>query len=259
MEGAMMMKKSSLTNQIILAHSNNYTHGRDGNTVCKITPHHMAGIMSGKQCAELFQKEGRQASANYCIGVNGDIVLSVPEEYRAWTSSSKWNDCRAITIEVSDCDLNWNISDASWNSLVNLCVDICKRYGFRLTYDGTKYGSLTRHNMFASTACPGKPLQARFPELAKIVNARLDEGKTPTKEGYEVKSYKNGKTKETVYQDSNCTKVIGSLNPYETCDCLGEFTNGKNEKVAVVMYTIDGSKPADRKVGFVKYVGGIGK
>ena len=38
-----------------------------------------------------------------------------------------------------------------------------------------------------------------------------------------------------------------------------KFTNGKNERVAVVMYTIDGSKPADRKVGFVKYIAGIGK
>lgn len=253
-----MMQKSSLTNEVVLAHSNNYTHGRDGCKICKITPHHMAGVMSGKQCAKLFQQDARDASANYCIGVNGDIVLSVPEEFRAWTSASRWNDCRAITIEVSDCDMNWNISKASWDSLVNLCVDICRRYGFKLTYNGTKNGSLTRHNMFANTTCPGKPLQNRFPELVKEVNSRLEEIK-PVQGGYEVKPYKNGSTPEKVYQDSNCIKVIGSLNPYEACDCLGEFTNGKNERVAVVMYTIDGSKPADRKVGFVKYIAGIGK
>lgn len=257
------MQKSSLTNEVVLAHSNNYTHGRDGCKICKITPHHMAGVMSGKQCAKLFQQDARDASANYCIGVNGDIVLSVPEEYRAWTSSSRWNDCRAITIEVSDCDLHWNISKKSWDSLVNLCVDICRRYNFKLNYDATRNGSLTRHNMFANTNCPGKPLQDRLPELARVVNKKLDGGDvptpTPSKGGYEVKSYKNGSTKETVYQDSNCTKTIGNLNPYEACDCLGEFTNGKDERVAVVMYTIDGSKPADRKVGFVKYIAGIGK
>ena len=92
---------------------------------------------------------------------------------------------------------------------------------------------------------------------------KKEENKKPennqTKGGYDMKSYKNGSKAETVFQDSNCTKIIGSLNPYEACDCLGEFTNGKNERVAVVMYTIDGSKPADRKVGFVKYIGGIGK
>ena len=76
---------------------------------------------------------------------------------------------------------------------------------------------------------------------------------------YDMKSYKNGSTVEPIYQDSNCTNKIGSLNPDEACDCLGEFTNGKNEKVAVVLYTIDNSNPANRKVGFAKYTGGIGK
>ena len=68
----------------------------------------------------------------------------------------------------------WTISNASWNSLVKLCVDICKRYKFRLTYDGTKNGSLTRHNMYANTDCPGPYLQSKFPDLVKEVNAELD-------------------------------------------------------------------------------------
>lgn len=148
------MTKSPLTNEVVLADSSNYTHGRKGYKVCKITPHHMAGVLTGSQCARLFQNASRNASANYCIGVDGDIVLSVPEEYRAWTSSSSSNDCQAITIEVSDSDYDWHISEKSWNSLVNLCVDICRRYNFKLTYDGTPNGSLTRHNMFANTNCP---------------------------------------------------------------------------------------------------------
>ena len=82
------MIKSDLTNEVVLADSTNYTHGRKGHKVCKITPHHMAGVLSGVQCAKLFQNSNRNASANYCIGNEGDIVLSVPEEYRAWTSSS---------------------------------------------------------------------------------------------------------------------------------------------------------------------------
>lgn len=148
------MTKSPLTNKVVLADSSNYTHGRKGMEIRKITPHHMAGILTGEQCAKLFQNPNRDASANYCIGVDGDIVLSVAEEYRAWTSNSSSNDCQAITIEVSDCDYNWTISEKSWNSLVNLCVDICTRYNFKLTYDGTPNGSLTRHNMFANTNCP---------------------------------------------------------------------------------------------------------
>lgn len=183
------MIKSNLTTSVVEAYVGNYSKGRSGRKVCKITPHHVAGVCSGTQCARLFQNPARQASANYCIGNSGDIVCSVGEENRAWTSSSWDNDTQAITIEVSNCEVGgqWRISDAAWNSLVNLCVDICKRYGFKLVYDGTPNGSLTRHNMFASTACPGPYLQGRFQELANAVNARLEKQKpAPTETKYKV-------------------------------------------------------------------------
>ena len=172
---------SSLIRSQVLASSSNYTQGRRGYKICKITPHHMAGVLSGAQCARIFQNPSRQASANYCIGNDGDIVGCVDENNRAWTSSSSSNDCQAITIEVSNNKTggDWTISDKAWNALVDLCVDICKRYNFKLTYDGTKNGSLTRHNMFANTNCPGKYLQSRFQELANTVNARLNGSATP--------------------------------------------------------------------------------
>lgn len=171
--------KSKLTNKTMLAHSSNYTKGRKGYKICKITPHHMSGVLSGSQCAKIFQNSKRNASANYCIGVKGDIVCSVEEENRAWTSSSSWNDCQAITIEVSNSKNsgNYPISNASWKSLIKLCVDICKRYKFKLKYDGTKNSSLTRHNMYANTDCPGKYLQSKFPELVKEVNKQLENKK----------------------------------------------------------------------------------
>lgn len=171
-----MATKSSLTNVIVPAHSGNYTAKRK-NKVMKITPHHVAGALSAEAIGRIFQASGRNASSNYGIGFDGRIGSYVPEESRAWTSSNAVNDNQAITIEVSNCGgaSNWPISDAAWNSLINLCVDICKRYGFRLTYDGTPNGSLTRHNMFSATACPGPTLQSRLSELAKLVNSRLDD------------------------------------------------------------------------------------
>ena len=171
------MIKSSLTSRVVEASTKNYSQGRSGYKVCKITPHHMAGVLSAKRCGELFQNPKRQASSNYGIGNDGEIACYVGEENRAWTSSSKTNDCQAITIEVSNCEYGgeWKISNKAWASLVNLCVDICKRYNFKLTYDGTKNGSLTRHNMFANTSCPGQYLQSRFQELADTVNSKLEE------------------------------------------------------------------------------------
>lgn len=157
----------------------NYDKGRNGMKICKITPHIMAARWSGKRCADFFAEGTRKASANYCIGYDGDIVCSVREEDRAWTSSSYNNDRQAITIECAN-DVtggDWHVSDKTWNSLVNLCVDICKRYNFKLVYDGTPNGSLTRHNMFYATNCPGPYLQSRLQELAETVNKRLEDSK----------------------------------------------------------------------------------
>lgn len=211
------MGYSQLCSSIVPAVADNYTQGRAGYKICKFTPHHMAGVLTGEQCARLFQNSGRNASANYCIGNDGRIVGCVDEDNRAWTSSSKSNDCQAITVEVSNCATGgeWPISEAAWKSLVNLAVDICQRYNFRLTYDGTPNASLTRHNMFAATSCPGPYLQNKFNDLVKEVNERLDGGKAP-----EVKPVPAPTTKyqvgETVtingiYTSSNSTTKLNPL------------------------------------------------
>lgn len=124
--------------------------------ICKFTPHHMAGILTAERCAEIFKNPKRNASSNYCIGNDGEIICCVDENNGAWTSSSKWNDNQAITVEVSNCEIGgeWRVSDKAWNSLVNLAVDVCRRYNFRLVYDGTPNGSLTEHRMYVPTSCP---------------------------------------------------------------------------------------------------------
>lgn len=176
MEKKITMIKSSLTNLVVEANPNNYSKGRSGQQISKITIHHMAGILSVEECGKIFQREDRKASANYGIGNNGEIACFVGEENRAWTSSSATNDNQAITIEVSNSEIggDWKISDKALNSLINLCTDICKRYNFKLTYDNTKNSSLTRHNMFSNTTCPGTYLQNKFPYIVEEVNKRLE-------------------------------------------------------------------------------------
>lgn len=223
------MGYSKLCSSIVPAAADNYTNGRAGYKICKFTPHHMAGVLTGEQCARLFQNSSRNASANYCIGNDGRIVGCVDENNRAWTSSSKSNDCQAITVEVSNSSTggDWPISEAAWNSLVNLAVDVCKRYGFRLVYDGTANGSLTRHNMFAATACPGKYLQGRFEELARVVNAKLDEGKEEEAKPVPAPAtkYSVGQTVTIngVYTASNSTN---KLNPLRNEGKITKIVNG---------------------------------
>ena len=115
----------------------------------KITPHHAAG--------NVFASQSTQASANYGIGSDGRVALYVDEKDRAWTSSNADNDSQAITIEVANDGgaPNWHVSDKVLNSLVDLCVDICKRNDIKkLNYTGDASGNLTSHKMFAATVCP---------------------------------------------------------------------------------------------------------
>lgn len=210
------MTKSSLAKEVYLAHSNNYQKGRNGYRVCKITPHIMAGKLTAKQCCQnIFQNPNYCASANYTIGYNGEIALNVSEDDRAYTSSNALNDNQAITIEIANIEIggSWKISDASWNSLVNLCVDICRRYKFKLVYDGTPKGSLTRHNMFANKECPGAYLQSRMAELCKVVNARL----------------------ESVSSNNTLYKVqIGAFSKKENADKLSKELNSKGIQTYII-------------------------
>jgi len=129
----------------------------------KITIHHMAGGMGAEQCAKYHRDCGREVSANYYVGTNGEICAGVSEDRRAWTSSNRDNDNQAITIETANCkgEPNWEVSDVTYNGLINLCRDICSRYGITPSYTGNAGGTLTMHKMFASTACPGPYLEGK--------------------------------------------------------------------------------------------------
>lgn len=158
--------------------------------ITKITIHHMAGIMSVEQFGELVANPARQMSSNYCIGSDGRIGLFCPESDRSWCSSSAWNDNRSITIEVSNCQIGepWGIADKVYESLIKLCVDICKRNGIKkLEFTGDKNGSLTYHYMFAPTACPATWIRNHTHDICNKVNAQLNVAEAPkpvTKELY---------------------------------------------------------------------------
>lgn len=143
----------------------------------RITVHHVAGVGTAESILQEFLTTPYEKSTNYCIGVDGRIGCCVPEDYRAWTSGNWYNDQKAINIEVSN-DVNgepWSVSEASWNSLIALCADICLRYGFRLEFSQAEpYQTLTAHRFFQATVCPGDWLYNRFPLLCEEVNDLID-------------------------------------------------------------------------------------
>lgn len=219
---------SKLCDIIIPAHSSNYNAQRN-HEIDKETPHHTAGILTAQQIGNIFANPARNASANYGIGVDAKIVGMVPEESRAWTSSSPANDNRAITIEVSNDQVggDWHVSDICIERLIDLMTDIRRRTGaMPLVYDGSANGSVTRHNMFAATSCPGPYLQSKLPYIVEQVNKRLKEGTAPVEvPTTPVTTRKVGDvvTISGIYTASNSTK---RLNPARTSGTITKIIPG---------------------------------
>lgn len=143
----------------------------------KITIHHMAGEMTLEECGKMFGNHDRSASSNYAIDSDGRIAIFVEEQNRAWTSSNRENDSQAVTIEVSNDELegDWHISDKAIDSLIELCADICRRNNIQmLNFTGDTNGNLTIHSMFSDkTDCPGPYLKSKLPYIVDEVNKRL--------------------------------------------------------------------------------------
>lgn len=221
---------SKLCDIIVQASTANYTAKRN-NTIKKFTPHHVAGCLTAQQIANIFKNPNRKASANYGIGIDGKIVGIVPEEARAWTSSSPSNDHQAITVEVSNDQVggNWHISDLCIERLIDLMVEIRQRTKKEVyIYDGTSNGTITRHNMFVATSCPGSYLQSKLPYITEQVNKRLTEGTAPV-EVPTIQAPVTGRkvgdkvTISGIYVASNSTN---RLNPARTSGTITKIVAG---------------------------------
>ena len=162
-------------------HSGQRTHSID-----RITPHCVVGQCTAEGLGDWFAKSSTQASSNYGIDKDGRVGMYVEEKNRSWCSSSNANDQRAITIEcASDTTEPYAFRDIVYQTLIKLCIDICKRNGkTRLIWFGDKDKTLnytpksgemllTVHRWFANKSCPGNWMYARMGDLADKVTAAL--------------------------------------------------------------------------------------
>ena len=148
-----------------------------------ITIHCIVGQWTAKQGCDYFATTDRQCSANYVVGKDGSIGLSVDEKDRSWCSSNGTNDNRAITIEVaSDTAHPYAVTAKAYAALLDLVTDICNRNGIKkLVWSTNKNDrvnhlngcNMTVHRDFANKACPGEYLYSRHGEIAAEVNRRL--------------------------------------------------------------------------------------
>lgn len=219
----------------LLATYTNLTDNHSGKrtaAIDRITPHCIVGQWSAKKGCDYFATTDRECSSNYVIGKDGDIGVSVDEDNRSWCSSDRANDQRAVTIEcASDTTAPYSMTDAVYKSLVNLCIDICKRHGKTkllwiddkdkaLAYKPAKDEMLiTVHRWFANKSCPGDWLYSRLGKLADEVTKALVKEEADKYETYfcvqvgAYKFYKNAenmldKIKKSGYTDAYITTKV---------------------------------------------------
>ena len=157
------------------------------------------------------------AGATGCMEVSTFIY-----PYTAWTDSFIHTafECAGATLSGAE---------AAYNSLIKLCVDICKRNGIpKLVFTGDKNGSLTYHYMFAATACPGPWIKAHTQDICNKVNAQLADVK-PTPTIPEGKYTVNLSANAPIY-DAAGGKKVGSIN------MATKYTIVEDKKVGYITY-----------------------
>lgn len=179
------------TNSPLVTYTNitkNKTANRN-HSIDTITIHCLVAQWTAKEGCDYFATTDIKCSANYVVGKDGSIGLSVDEKDRSWCSSSSANDNRAVTIEVaSDTKEPYAVTDAAYDALIKLVADICKRNGIKeLKWKGDKSlvgqvdkQNMTVHRWFKNKACPGEYLYERHSDIAEKVNAILNKSTTTT-------------------------------------------------------------------------------
>lgn len=190
------------------------------------------------------------ASSHYIIGLEGEIIRCIPEDEVAFHSGSYSMNRKSIGIE--DCHPDWDgqFNEKTYNSLVELCADICVRYGLSVN-------DVIRHYDVTGKECPRYYVrnESAWLQFKQDVQNKINGGvitPVPQEERRDepVRIYQNGSTSEPVYSDTNCTIKLGSLNRYESCDCFGIFNNR-----AMVRYQVGNT--GNYKIGFVKWLNGV--
>lgn len=205
--------------------------GRRTHTIDSVAIHCMAGNLSAQGCGDLFSSPSREASSNYGIGSDGTIGVYVDEDNRAWCTSNSGVDNRAISIEVANTSASepFPCSDAAYESLIKLLVDICRRNNItalRWKNDqnyanaAANGGPVTEQNMFvhrwfAYKSCPGEWLFERQGQIATEVNRRLGNGEsyasTVAKTVIFIGDSRTVQMKAAVGEDNNIWSCKGAM------------------------------------------------
>lgn len=172
------MSNSSLVNDVVWAHPSNYSNSSYRLKITNVTWHHMAGILTAKQCGNIFARAGRNGSAHYGVGSDGRIGLYVDEANVAWHCGNWPNNRASVGIEIANDTIggDWHVGSYQLELAIKLTADIMQRNGIKKAIAGK---TLTWHSMYAATTCPGDYLRSMMEYAATEINKILSGGPAP--------------------------------------------------------------------------------
>lgn len=125
--------------------------------VTKIAVHYVGNAgSSARGNRNYFEslKEGKRdrngrliyASSHYIIGLEGEIIQCIPESEISYAT----NDANSYSISIENCHQyeDGRFNEKTLKSLMELCADLCKRYGLHPTKD------IIRHYDVSGKPCP---------------------------------------------------------------------------------------------------------
>ena len=171
-----------------------HSSARQSEVIDHVALHCVVGQCTAESLGAHFALDATKASSNYGVDKDGRVSLHVDESRRAHTTggnkpavngiTGSMIDHRAITIEVaSDAFEPYAITDAAYEGLIRLLVDICQRQPAigRLRWQGDPAfvgqpdkQNIAVHRWFAYKKCPGDYIYDRLGDIAAEVNRRLD-------------------------------------------------------------------------------------
>ncbi|MEG1141282.1 MAG: N-acetylmuramoyl-L-alanine amidase [Clostridia bacterium] len=123
------------------------------NTIKKIVIHYVGNpnttaIANRNYFERLKSQSTTYASSHYIIGLEGEIIRCIPENEVAYHSGESNMNLTSIGIENCHPTADGKFNDLTFNSLILLLTDICKRYNLNPMTD------IIRHYDVSGKRCP---------------------------------------------------------------------------------------------------------
>ncbi len=140
----------------------------------KIAVHYVGNAgSSAKGNRNYFANCSNYVSSHYIIGLNGEILRLIPENEISYCT----NQANSYTISIECChqDNNGKFNSKTYNALVELCADICKRYGFNPLTDIIRHYDVTKKAcpLWWSPNGPNKQANADFATFKNSVKSKI--------------------------------------------------------------------------------------